>query len=357
MLFPNYITKKTRRKKMKNRKGKNRLMKSMSLFSILIVVLLSLAACSSGTKESSGSNESGSKFKERDKTIGYSVYDLKQPYWQDFEKGIKQAGEKAGYKVVVSDQKSSQEAQVSGSSNLINKKISALIVSPVQPSALPGTVNAAHNSHIPIVIGDVGAEGDYDSYVLSDNEGGGKQAADYAKELLSSKSGTKEVGVIELHPGSAVGEDRVKGFVNRIKELDGFKIVGQLNGDDSVEGGFKATQSLLSANPTISVIFAANDPEAEGAVQALKQAGRLSGDKKVAVIGFNGDGPALELVKKGEMTATVAQHPIQMGEKAVEIALKLLKGEKIDFTNADKKIFNVPTTLVDSKNVDKYLGN
>ncbi|WP_251554616.1 substrate-binding domain-containing protein [Neobacillus muris] len=336
-------------------------MRFFSILILLIVLALSLVACNSQTsgsteKESSSSTkESASKFKERDKVIGYSVMDLKQPFWQSFQKGIEDAAKEAGYEVVVSDQKGSQETQVSGSMNLINKNISALIVTPTQPSALPATINAAHNVKIPVVIGDIGVEGDYDAYVLSDNEGGGALAAEYINELLGSTEGKKQVGIIELHPGNVVGADRVRGFVEKLKEFNGFEVVSKLNGDDSVDGGFKATQSMLAANPNIKVIFAANDPEAEGAVQALKQAGRLEGDKRVEVIGFNGDANALELVKNGEMLATIAQHPIDMGKKSVEIALKLLNGEKIDFSTPDKKEFNVPTTLVDSKNIEEFL--
>jgi len=44
--------------------------------------------------------------------------------------------------------------------------------------------------------------------------------------------------------------------------------------NDTVQGGFQVTQNTLSANPTLSAIYAINDPEAEGAVQALKAAGK-----------------------------------------------------------------------------------
>lgn len=61
--------------------------------------------------------------------IGYSVYDMQQPYWQAYAKGISDAATAAGYGFVLSDQKSSQQAEVSGSIDLINQGISALIVS------------------------------------------------------------------------------------------------------------------------------------------------------------------------------------------------------------------------------------
>src|SRR5436309_604311 len=80
--------------------------------------------------------------------------------------------------------------------------------------------------------------------------------------------------VFDLHPGAAVGVPRTKGFVDEIKKHADFKIVASLNGNDTVQGGYQATQNALSANPNLAGIYATNDPEAEGAVQALKAAGK-----------------------------------------------------------------------------------
>lgn len=252
-----------------------------------------------------GTAEAAGKFVKKPKVIiGYSVYDMQQPYWQAYAKGVEAGAKAAGYGFVLADQKSSQQAQVSGSIDLVNRGISALVVSPVQPPALPAVINAAHKAKIPVIVGDVGVAGDYDAFVLSDNEGGGKLAAQYVVEHLKGKLGTKEVLAIQLHPGSAVGDLRIKGFVDEMKKYPDFKMVGTLNGNDTVQGGYQVTQNTLSANPNLAAVYAANDPEAEGAVQALKAAGK-NGVKDVFVVGFNGDPPALELIKSGDMAATI----------------------------------------------------
>ena len=81
--------------------------------------------------------------------VGYSVYDMQQPYWQEYARGVQEAAEAAGAEFLISDQKSSQEAQVSGSLDLINQGISALVISPVQPAALPAAIDAAHEAKNP----------------------------------------------------------------------------------------------------------------------------------------------------------------------------------------------------------------
>jgi len=298
-----------------------------------------------------GMTAAAGKFVKKAKVVvGYSVYDMQQPYWQAYAKGVEDGAKAAGYGFVLADQKSSQQAEVSGSKDLINRGISALVVSPVQPPALPAVIDAAHKAKIPVIIGDVGVAGAYDAFVLSDNEGGGKLAAEYMVDHLKDKPGTKEVLAISLHPGSAVGDLRVKGFVDEIAKHDGFKVVATLNGNDTVQGGYQVTQNTLSANPNLAAIYAANDPEAIGAVQALKAAGK-NGVKDVFVVGFNGDPPALELIKSGDMAATIRQDPHGQGLKAVEIATKLMNNKPVDFSDPASRSVYFPVKVIDQSNV------
>ncbi|MGD8683985.1 MAG: substrate-binding domain-containing protein [Chloroflexota bacterium] len=287
--------------------------------------------------------------------IGYSVYDMQQPYWQEYARGVEEAAVAAGAEFLLSDQKSSQEAQVSGSLDLINQGISALVVSPVQPAALPAVVDAAHEAKIPVLIGDVGAEGDYDGFVLSANYDGGALAAQYMVEQLADVEGTKEVLVILLHPGSAVGEVRAAGFVDEMAMHEDFEIVAQLDGNDTVEGGFEVTRDTLAANPNLAGIYATNDPEAIGANQALKAAGK-NGVSDVLVVGFNGDAPALELIEAGEIAATIRQDPYGQGKAAVEAALKLLDGEAVEYDDPETRSIFFPVEVVTAENVGMYMA-
>jgi ribose transport system substrate-binding protein len=287
--------------------------------------------------------------------IGYSVYDMQQPYWQEYARGVQEAAEAAGAEFVLSDQKSSQETQVSGSLDLINQGISALVVSPVQPAALPATVDAAHEAKIPVLIGDVGAEGDYDAFVLSDNYEGGVLAAQYMVEQLADIEGQKEVLSILLHPGSAVGEVRAAGFRDEMAKHEDFTIVAELDGNDTVEGGFEVTRDTLAANPNLVGIYATNDPEAIGANQALKQAGK-SGVSDVLVVGFNGDAPALELIKAGEIAATIRQDPYGQGKAAVDAAITLLGGGAIEYSDPETRSIYFPVEVVTADPVDMYMA-
>jgi ribose transport system substrate-binding protein len=305
---------------------------------------------SSASGESGSSSESGSSefVKKEPLKVGYSSFDLKQPYFQLYANGIEAEADKLGFEYVESDQKSSEQLQVSGSSDLIAQGISGLINSPIQPEALPATITQAHAAKIPVVIGDVGATGEYDAYVLSNNTKGGELAGEYMVEQLEGQPGTKKVAVLELPPGLEVGEERVTGFENIVKDAPGFEIVSNLNGEAEPQGGFKATQDALSANSDLAGVFTANDPMGEGAQQAISQAGK---GKQVLLVSFNGDPPALNLVEQGTMAATVAQDPYTQGITAMEAISQLLNGEKVPFTDPAKKIIEVPVKLVTKENV------
>src|ERR1700716_755084 len=95
---------------------------------LTLSLVASLAALASGQ----------TKFVRKDPVkIGYSVFDMQQPYWQAYTKGVQDACKAAGCQFILSDQKSNQQAEVSGSIDLINQGISALINSPIEPAALP----------------------------------------------------------------------------------------------------------------------------------------------------------------------------------------------------------------------------
>lgn len=342
-------------------------MRSLRAVALAAAAGLALTACASGADEpepttggeapAEETTSSENPFEAKDPlTLGYSVYDLQNPYWQSYAAGVRAGAEQAGVEVTVVDQKSDQQAQVSGSLDLINQGISGLIVTPVQPSALPATIDAAHDAKIPVVIADIGTAGDYDAYILSNNENGGELAAEYVIEQLSGEEGPHKIGVIELHAGSVVGEQRVAGFVETIEAADGFEIVSSLDGNDTVDGGFAAAQDMLSAHPDLRVIYAANDASAIGAQRAMETAGKAVADGFI-LIGFDGSDAALELIEQGLMSATVAQDPYGQGIKAVETVLALLEGDDPGYDDAAEKTIFFPVELVTADNLADFTAS
>jgi ribose transport system substrate-binding protein len=327
-------------------------------------VLVALSGCSTASSGGSTSNDAsasgaaggaGTGFTaKKPLKVGYSIFDLKQPYWQLYAAGVKTEAKKLGWEYIQSDQKSSEQAQVSGSADLINQQISGLIVSPIQPAALPATVLQTHNAKIPIVVGDVGTAPNVDAYVESNNFNGGVLAGQYMVDQLKNKTGTKEIAILTLDPGIVVGNQRVQGFESVIKKAAGFKIVSKINAKQDSQNGFTATQNILSSHPKLAGIFTANDPEGEGASQAILQAGK-NPTQTPLLVSFNGDPPALTLIQKNQMAATVVQDPYGQGVSAMDALNDLITGKTPGFTDAANKTIQQDVTLATKDNVQSVI--
>jgi len=62
-----------------------------------------------------------------------------------------------------------------------------------------------------------------------------------------------------------------------------------------------------------------------GAVEAIEASG-----KDIKVVGFDATDDGVKAVEDGKMIATIAQKPTEIGETAIETAVKSLKGEKVE---------------------------
>ncbi len=282
-----------------------------------------------------------------DKTIGFSVYDMQYEFFQNMEKGTKEGVEALGYDYILHDQKSDETQMVTGAINLIDQGVAALIISPCKPEALSSIIEAAKAKNVPVIVDDIGGGGtDYNAIVISDCYQGGQQGADYAVELLGANQGSKKVAIIKCEPSAVYAIRRGEGFKANI-EAAGFTVVKELSGHSKSDEGYTIMQDLLASDPDIVAVFAENDPMAVGAANALADAGRSD----VIVIGFNGDGEAIDAMKAGTMAATVAQDPEGMGKLTAELADKLIKGETLTFGNAEAREIFAPVKLIKASDV------
>jgi ribose transport system substrate-binding protein len=113
--------------------------------------------------------------------------------------------------------------------------------------------------------------------------------------------------------------------------------------------------SVLAAHPHLQGVYCENDPEAEGASQELLSAGKNPMTSPV-LVGFNGDPPALTLLKEHKLAADVAQNPYQEGIRAVEAAYDLLNNKPVPYTNKGGKEIEIPVQLVTPGNVAKFIA-
>jgi ribose transport system substrate-binding protein len=162
--------------------------------------------------------------------------------------------------------------------------------------------------------------------IVTDNEQGGKLAADAMNALLSGKG---KVLVITQPPGSAAQDARTTGFEDELKKYPWLQYLGPQYQSDDPQKAAEIVTSTLSAHPDLAGVFSTNDQGAIGALTGLRQAGATG---KVKVVAYDAATAEVNAFKNGGISALIAQNPKQEGEVAMEAAAKLIKGQSLEKT-------------------------
>ena len=252
--------------------------------------------------------------------IGFTISDEKDPFFAPLIESAKQEANTQDVKLTIVDAKYNAAKQANDIKDFILKKVSVIIVNPVDSAGIAPSVAAAKKAGITVISLDRTVIGEsVTSQIASDNVAGGKIAGSYLLKLVGENA---DIAELQGAQGASATTDRGKGFHEAV---DGkANVVASVTANFKREEGRIATENILRANPKVKGIFAHNDEMALGAVDAVSAAG-----KDIVIVGFDAIDDALAVVKEGRMAATVAQMPAKMGKIAVQTAVKLMSGEKV----------------------------
>ncbi|MGG1291000.1 ribose ABC transporter substrate-binding protein RbsB [Bacillus smithii] len=309
-------------------------MKKLAGIMMMCIVLL-LSACS---LEPPNWAKPAKKDHLKDMKIGVSISTLNNPFFVTLKNGILKEAKKKGMDIIVVDAQNDSTKQVNNIEDLIQQGVDVLLINPTDSAAISTAVKSANKMGIPVITIDRSAdEGNVATFVASDNIKGGKMAANYIIDQVGEKAKVVE---LEGQPGASATRERGAGFHSIAdKKLD---IVARQAADFDRSKGLNVMENILQAQKNIQAVFAHNDEMALGAIEAIKSSGR-----DIVVIGFDGNDDAIKAIKKGKLSATVAQQPELIGQKSVQAAIDVLQGKKVE-----KKIA-VPLKLVTKENVSK----
>jgi len=301
----------------------------MKRYIMAVIVLLSLLNLRCGDT----GEETEKKF-----TIGYSTPALSNAFWVRVRDGAQEAADSLDVNLIVYDAQRSITKQLADVEDFVQQKVDAVLISPFNSKAIIPAVEAANAGNVPVIIVDIGAEGgEYETFIISDNKEGGRIAGEYIADKIN---GSGKVVLIRSQAGYPNTELRGDGFTEVMNEK-GIEIIAEQRADSRRDLGMSVMDDILEAHSDIDAVFCVNDEMAMGALVSLENAGR---EKEVVLVGFDGNADAVEAIKNGRLSATVAQEPEVMGKIGVESAVKVLNGEKLD-----KEIF-VPIYIITQNN-------
>jgi ribose transport system substrate-binding protein len=256
---------------------------------------------------------------------------ISKGFQHQFWQAVKLGAEKAGrdYKVVVTFEGPETEAMVDKQMDMLQtdlgKNPSAIVFAALDSKAAVPLLQQAKARKIPIIAFDSGVDSDIPvTTAATDNIAAAALAADKMAELIG---GSGKVGLIVHDQTSRTGIDRGTGFVNRIKsKYPKIQIIGpQYGGGDQLKSTDLA-KAMIQSNPDIKGFFGANEGSIIGVLNAVKELDMVG---KIVVIGYDSGKQQIDAIRSGEEAGAITQDPIGIGYKAVEAAVKAIKGQKV----------------------------
>ena len=267
---------------------------------------------------------SSSVFAQEEPTVGFSNWSKRFVFYQDLEQGLSNAAEVSGVELLVGDPNGDQAAQQSLVENFLTQGVEGLILIPIDSNAVVPTVETANEAGVPVVTVDIAAEGgDVVTHIASDNCMGGRLAAERMNEILG---GQGKVALI-TYPVISSTIEREECFAEAIAEYPDIEVIARQSGQSDRARALSVTEDLLLQHPDLAGIFAVNDMMGLGALAATEAANK---EDQVSIIGFDAQPEAVEAMQAGSAyKGSVAQQPQLLGEMALEMMLRHLRGEEV----------------------------
>ena len=278
--------------------------------------------------------------------LGAVAKAFENEYWRTLKEGMETGAAKAaaqGVDVTIdvrsAQGESDEQGQLSIVKDMVNKKYSGLLLSPISDGNLGPGVEDAKKAGIPVINVNDGIIANAPVFV------GPKaiQNGELAAEWISGKLGAKgEVAIVIGMPKAFAARQRTAGFENWMKEnAPDITIVEKQNADWDRSKAKDLADTWIKTHPELKAIFCNNDTMALGVVEAVKSSG-----KDILVVGVDGIGEAYDSIRKGELDATIDSFPLYKGQIAVEMMLRTLGGQELP------RVIWTPQALIDSTNVD-----
>ena len=279
-------------------------------------------------------------------TIGIALSTLNNPYFVTLNDAAKAEAQAKGATIAAADGQNDLAKQTSEVEDFISKKVSCIIVNPVDSSGIAPAVTEANAANIPVIAVDRGVTGATTAgFIASDNVQAGKLAAD---ALLKALNGSGKIAVLTGVPGASATNDRTKGFQESLAANSGVTVVANQTAQFDRATALSVTENILQAHPDIQGIFAENDEMALGAIQALTAAGKAG---KVFVTSIDGTADGMKAVAAGTLLETIAQQPAFMGKTAVDYCVTLAGGGTVP-----SGLTASPLIEITKANVSQYQG-
>lgn len=287
---------------------------------------------------------------EEEKTyvIGMSQCNLGEPWRVAMNDQIAAAAaEYPMFEIIYADAAQDNSKQIADIENFMQMGVDLIIASPNEATPLTDVIERAYNSGIPVILLDRKIDGDsYTQFIGADNVYIGKVCGEYVADVLLPDGG--KICMIEGLAGTSGNVERAEGFREGISKNPNLEIIATNNADWLREKAITVAEEMLQVYDDIDLFYCLNDPMAEGAYIAARNAGREGDIYFIGVDGLATPDGGIRSVMDGRLSLSMV-YPTG-GQEAIESAYKLLvEGEELE------KTITLGTEVITPENAEELL--
>ncbi len=271
------------------------------------------------------------------------------PFHVSIKNGALKAASELGWQVDVVAAESEDDfvGQVAVVEQEIQKGVAAIGVNPIDAQAIVTAVKKANAARVPVFMQNLITpvdKGEVVEYIGYDQWNGAAQLAQYSCQLLGGRG---NVFILTGIPGFHAAR-RTGGFKWGLsKYCPQVRVVGEQTAEWEREKAVSLATVALHQHPEINLFYANSDEMDIGACIAAEKLGYVV-NKDIFCVGIDGNPVTLDLIDKGEITATLGVYPDKIGYTLIRQMDRYLHGQTVP------PILETPVLVVDRTNLARY---
>ncbi|GKN47086.1 rhizopine-binding protein [Klebsiella pneumoniae] len=277
--------------------------------------------------------------------IGVSMAYFDQNFLTIIRQSIEKEAQARHVDVQFEDARGDTGRQADQVQSFIASGVDAIIVDPVDSASTPQLTKMVQQAKMPLVYvnrtpGDKTLPPGVVFVGSDERESGTLQMEALAK--LANYKGNVAIMIGNLTDAGAL--QRTKDVEQVVAKYPAMKVVQKQPANYSRSEGMDLMQNWTGNGEAIDIVAANNDEMAIGAAMALEKS-----QKKLLIGGIDATPDGLKALASDKIQVTVFQDAVGQGKTALAVALKLIKGEKVE-----SHVW-IPFELVTKENMQTYV--
>ena len=312
---------------------------------LLCMLLLTVTSCGAAEEEKTESFD-----EKKYINVGFSQlgaeYDWRVANTESIRNSLSR---EAGFELMFDDAQQKQDKQIMAIRNFAQQEVDAIVLAPVMETGWDTVLQETKDANIPVIVVDrmvdVSDTNLFTAWIGSDFKKEGRLACEWLKSYTEKKGiAPEELHIVDIQGtlGASAQIGRTNGL-NEAASKYGWDIIDAVPADYTQTKGKEVMQRLLAEHDNINVVYAENDNEAIGAIEAIEEAGKVAGtdieNGNILVISFDAAHSGLSKVLEGKIALDVECNPLQ-GEYIKDTINAVVSGSDYNkYTYVSEKAF------------------